>query len=175
MLTNIKFKRFNSWMIKLVLASVFTVSSGIASADKVSIGALVAGQVTQVYVEEGQTVKAGTLLLEIDAQAHHAKIAFLKAEVALQQAIYSDAKVELEQALDLFDRTVTSKRTLDSAQLQHDVALSALNKAKAQLKIEQAWSKYYRIKSPISGKVEKIHAPLGSTVFKENSPLIDLQ
>lgn len=175
MLTNKKFKPFKSWMATLLLASALSAASGVASADKVSIGALVAGQVTKVYVEEGQTVKAGALLLEIDAQAHHATLAFLKAEVAIQQARFADAKVELDQALDLFDRTVTSKRTLDAAQLQHDVALSSLNKAKAQLQIEQAWSKYYRIKSPINGKVEKLYAPVGSTVFKENSPLIDLQ
>jgi len=175
MLMNMQSKPLNSWAMKLVLASGLSVLSSLVYADKVSIGALVAGQVTQVYVEEGQTVKVGTVLMQIDAQAHKATLKLLQAEVDLQQAQFKDAKVELDQALDLFDRTVTSKRTLDAAQLQHDMALSSLNKAKAQLQVEQAWSKYYRIKSPINGKVEKIHAPLGSTVFKENSPLIDLQ
>jgi len=175
MLMNMQSKPLNSWMMRLVLASGLSLFSSLIYADKVSIGALVAGQITKVYVEEGQTVKAGSLLMEIDAQAHNATLKLLQAEVDIQQAQFKDAKLELDQALDLFDRTVTSKRTLDAAQLQHDIALSSLNKAKAQLQIEQAWSKYYRIKSPIDATVEKIHTPLGSTVFKENSPLIDLQ
>jgi len=167
--------QLNLWAKQFVLANSLMLVSGLALADKVAIGALVAGQVTKVYVEEGQTVKAGALLLEIDAQAHQAKLAYLKAEQALQQASYADAKVELEQALDLFDRTVTSRRTLDAAQLQHDVALASLNKAKADLQIEQAWSKYYQIKAPINGKVLKIHSPKGTTVYKENTPLLDLE
>lgn len=170
-----KMMPLNAWTNKVVLASSLMLVSGFAFADKVAIGALVAGQVTKMYVEEGQTVKAGALLLEIDAEAHNAKLDYLKADQAVQQARYADAKIELEQALDLFDRTVTARRTLDGAQLQHDVALAALNKAKANLRMEQAWSKYYQIKAPVSGKVAKIHAPKGSTVYKENSPLIELE
>ncbi len=160
---------------QLLLAGSLTLLAGLSHAQSVMIGALVSGQVTQVHVEVGQAVKAGTLLLEIDAQRHQAKLTYLKAQQTLQQTHYSDAKVELEQALDLFDRTVTSKRTLDAAQLLHDSALAKLNSAKAALQMEQAWSKYYRIKAPIDGKVLKIHAPQGSTVFNENSPLIELQ
>jgi len=167
--------QWHTWKNKVVLATGLVLVSGLAIADKVSIGALVAGQVTGVYVDEGQTVKVGTLLLEIDSQAHQAKLAYLQAEQAIQQANYADAKVELDQALDLYDRTVTSKRTLDASQLQYDVALAALNKAKAERQMEQAWSKYYRIKSPVNGKVSKIHALKGTTVYKENSPLIDLE
>lgn len=167
--------QLNAWTSKLVLASGLMIVSAGALADKVAIGALVAGQVTNVYVEEGQSVKAGTLLLEIDAQSHYAKLAYLKAEQAMQQVKLADAKIELEQSLDLYDRTVTSKRSLDAAQLLYDVTQASLNKATADLQIEQAWSKYYNVKAPVSGKVAKIYAPKGSTVYKENSPLIDLE
>ena len=167
--------QLNVWTGKVVLASGLLLASVGVMADKVAIGALVAGQVTKVHVEEGQTVKAGALLLEIDAQIHYAKLAYLKAEQSMQQLKFADAKIELEQALDLYDRTVTSKRSLDAAQLLHDVTQAALSKAKAELQIEQAWSKYYKITAPVDGTVAKIHAPKGSTVFKENTPLIDLE
>lgn len=167
--------QLNAWIGKIVLATGLMLASIGVMADKVAIGALVAGQVTKVYVEEGQAVKVGMLLLEIDAQAHYAKLSYLKAEQTMQKLKFADAQIELEQALDLYDRTVTSKRSLDAAQLLHDVTQAALNKASADLQIEQAWSKYYKITAPVSGKVAKIHAPKGSTVFKENSPLIDLE
>ncbi len=146
-----------------------------AMAQEVTIGALVSGQVTKVYVTEGQEVKSGTVLLEIDQQAYQARLESLRAEVAMRNAQFGDAKVELEQALDLFDRTVTAKRTLDAAQLQHDVAKASLDKAKAELKMAQAKGKYFRITAPFAAKVVKIHAPQGSTVFEENNPLIALQ
>ncbi|WP_373020287.1 efflux RND transporter periplasmic adaptor subunit [Thiomicrorhabdus sp.] len=146
-----------------------------AFATNVTIGALVSGQVTKMNVEEGQQVKAGTVLMEIDQQRYWAKLAYLKADVSAKKVQFEDAKVELDQAMDLFDRTVTAKRTLDAAQLQHDMAKANLDKAKAELSMAQAWSRYYKITAPFEAKVVKIHAPLGSTVYKENNPLIELQ
>ncbi|MDA3806944.1 MAG: efflux RND transporter periplasmic adaptor subunit [Thiomicrorhabdus sp.] len=143
-------------------------------AQTVKIGALVAGQVSKVYVEEGQTVKKGDRLMNIDASRFQAKLHSLQAQQNLQKAKLADAKIELDQALDLYDRTVTSKRTRDAAQLAYDVSNAEYQQAKADVALHQAWSQYIYITAPVDGKIAKIHAPMGSTVYKENSPLIDL-
>ncbi|MDG6773274.1 efflux RND transporter periplasmic adaptor subunit [Thiomicrorhabdus sp. ZW0627] len=159
----------------VIFSGLMALTSTNAFAENVTIGALVSGQVTKVNVEEGQEVKAGTVLLEIDQNRYKAKLAYLKAELAVKKAQYEDAKIELDQALDLFDRTVTAKRTLDAAQLQHDVAKANVDKAQAELKMAQSWGPYFKIKAPFSAKVVKIHAPMGTTVYKENNPLIELE
>lgn len=159
----------------LTLGGWLALLPGQASAQTATIGSLVAGQITQLNVEEGQSVKQGAVLLRVDQQLYQAKLDYLKAEVELKQAQYNDAKIELDQGLDLYDRTVTSKRTLDAAQLQHDLAEASLAKAKAELKMAQAWSKYYTVRAPYAAKVVRIHTPLGSTVYKENTPMIDLE
>lgn len=153
---------------------LFLVSSA-SWAQNVVIGSLVVGQVEAVWVQEGESVKKGQRLLKIDDAMHQASLKAALAQVNLKQVMWQDARVELDQALDLFDRTVTSKRTLDAAQLQHDISKAELDRAKAVLQQQQAWSKYYRITAPKQAKVVKVHAPAGSTVYKENSPLIELE
>lgn len=166
-------KLTNSLFAVLIGLSGFLFSQA-AVAQNVKIGALVAGQITQVYVKEGQTVKSGQTLMRIDNARISAKLKATKAEAELMRLTYADAQIELEQAIDLYDRTVSSKRTLDAAQLAHDVAKQKQLKALANVEYYQAWLKYTVIKAPVNGTVKSIYAPKGSTVFKENSPLIEI-
>jgi len=146
-----------------------------AQEQTVMIGALVSGQVTEVHVKEGDEVKKGDKLLTLDSSRYQAKLAVLKSQLKMAKVTMDDAKIELDQALDLFDRTVTSKRTLDASQLRYDRAKAELDKANAELLLHRAWAKYVYVKAPVNAKVTKIHAPLGSTVFKENTPMVELQ
>ncbi len=161
-----------SMVTALLTAGLFSTT---LFAETVKVGALVAGQVSKVYVQEGQVVKKGDRLLNLDASRFQAKLNSLQAMQSLQEAKLADAQIELNQALDLYERTVTSKRTRDAAQLAYDVASAAYQQAKADVALQQAWSKYIYITAPVDGKVIKIHAPLGTTVYKENSPLIELE
>ncbi|MDX1795542.1 MAG: efflux RND transporter periplasmic adaptor subunit [Hydrogenovibrio sp.] len=150
-------------------------AASVASAQTVKIGSLVAGQVTEVAVKAGQTVKAGQLLMKIDDARFQAKLKSAAAKVEMARLKLADAKIELDQALDLFDRTVSAKRELDAAQLAHDLAQQSYDMAKADLAYYQAWARYYVIKAPVSGRVRMIDAPKGTTVYKENTPLIQLE
>lgn len=168
-----------------LLKRIFLHSSGItlllvgvntaAFAGVVQIGALVTGQVTQVAVKEGQSVTAGQLLIKIDDERFQANLKAAKATTEMARLNFEDAKIDLAQELDLFDRTVTAKRELDLAQLKHDVAQQTYKKAQAEQSSLQAWAKYYVVKAPVSGKVKSIQAPQGTTVFHENTPLIQLE
>lgn len=160
---------------KIVQITALSVMSSAVYAQNIVIGALVSGQVSQVYVSEGETVKAGQKLVNLDAQRYQAKLSMLKAQVALQEARFADAKIDLDMELDLFDRTVTSRRTLDAAKLSFKVVESELATAKAALDAHRAWQKYVYIKAPVDGKVVKIHAPKGATVFKENQPILEME
>lgn len=145
-----------------------------AAENSVTIGALASGQVSKLYVKEGQMVKVGDKLLTLDSSRYQAKKNVLQSQLKLTKLELDDSKIELDQALDLFDRTVTSKRTLDASQLRYDRAKAAYDKANAELQLHRAWSKYIYVKAPIAGTVDKIHTPLGATVFKENTPMIDI-
>ena len=144
-------------------------------AATVKIGALVSGQVIKVYVKPGQKVVKGQKLLEIDDAAFQAEVAAADARLAQAELKLADAKVELDKQLDLFDRTVTAKRALDKAQLAYDLLQQQVKMLTAQLNAKKAWQKYYHLVAPRKGRVAKIYAPVGSTVYLENTPLLDLE
>lgn len=157
--------------VVLLLACSFSVLS---NAQEIQIGALVSGQVSQVFVSEGQSVKKGQSLINLDTARYEAKLKMLQAQKVIAKARLADAQIELDQALDLFDRTVTSKRTRDAAQLAFDIAQNRHLVAESELGLHQTWARYVYIKSPMNAKVVKIFAPVGTTVYKENTPLIKL-
>jgi len=171
----IQIQSLKTSLTALFVVGLMSISTSIYANTTVIIGALTSGQVTKLYVKEGQTVKKGQKLLTIDSARYQAKLSVLEAQQKLAKVTLDDARIELDQALDLFDRTVTSKRTLDASQLSFDQAQLAYDKAKAEVALHQAWSKYIYVKAPVSGKVVKVHSPLGSTVFKENTPMIELE
>ncbi|GAB6069969.1 hypothetical protein JCM30760_10660 [Thiomicrorhabdus hydrogeniphila] len=161
----------------ILTALLLTNSLAVYAADSstVKIGALVAGQVTKMYVTEGQTVKVGDRLLNLDGSRYQAKTNMLVSKRNATKLELDDSKIELDQAKDLYDRTVTSKRALDASQLRYDIAMANYQAAKAALAMHKAWAKYVYIKSPINGKVVKIMAPVGTTVYKENTPMLELE
>lgn len=154
---------------------VASMSHAAAENSSVKIGSLVSGQVTKIFVEEGQAVKQGQKLLNLDGSRYQAKLKLLNAQKKVTKLELDDAKIELDQALDLYDRTVTSKRTRDASQLRYDLAKASYEKAKAEVAVHQAWSKYVYIKSPVNGKVAKIFAPTGTTVYKENTIMLEIE
>lgn len=170
-------KVFNPPLLKILTWSAF-IWAGFtfsAQAQTVKIGALVAGQVIEVHVKEGQHVKKGQLLMKIDDTRYQAKLRSMEASLQMAKLKLADQKINLDQALDLYDRTVTATRERDTAQLAYDLANQTFEKAKADLAYYQAWARYFVIKAPVSGRIKKIDAPTGTTVYKENTPLIQIE
>ena len=170
--SNLVSARNSLLILGLMVASM---SQAAAESTSVKVGSLVSGQVTKVFIEEGQAVKQGQKLLNLDGSRYQAKLALLNAQKKVAKLDLDDAQIELDQALDLYDRTVTSKRTRDASQLRYDLARANYEKAKAEIAVHQAWSKYVYIKSPVNGKVSKIFAPTGTTVYKENTIMLEIE
>jgi RND family efflux transporter MFP subunit len=162
-------------MIKQMALGAMLLSWSAAWAAEVKIGALVSGQVDAVMVKPGQSVKTGQTLLTIDMRRYQAKLQALQAEVKYRELALQDMKIEYEQTLDLFDRAVIARRPYDRAKLDYDLAQQALQKAQAELEYHQAWSDYFEIKAPVNAKVKSLAVHKGSTVYKENDPLIILE
>lgn len=165
-------------MKNVVLSSLLIVGtcfSAMASAQTAVIGSLVSGQVSKVYVEEGQTVQKGQKLLTLDAQSYFAKEKALIAQLKISELLLQDATIERDQALDLFDRTVSSRRTLDAAKLAFATAEVQVVKDQAELDAHRSLAKYVFVKAPFNGKVTKLLVLEGSTVFEENTPMIEIE
>lgn len=159
----------------LVLLQLAMVMPAQAQTQTLKIGALVSGQVMQVLKQEGAQVSRGEVIMVIDDRVFKARLKALEAERDSAAAIFADAEIEMANIEDLFDRTVIAQRPYQQAQRDFSVAKANLALAEANLAAHQAWLDYYHIRAPRSGVIKSLAVQQGSTVFKENQLLFELE
>jgi membrane fusion protein (multidrug efflux system) len=108
------------------------------------------GFLENIYVDEGQSVKAGQLLFRIMPKMY-------QAEQAKAQAEANMAEIELKNTTTLSNKNVVSKNELAMAQAK-------LAQARADLSVAKLHLSYTDIKAPFNGTIDRIPLKLGSLV-----------
>lgn len=116
-------------------ASVFNdkegiVSQGVVEARETSINSKIPGRIGKIYVEEGDEVKAGDVLVEITSDEIKAKKEQAVAQAAAAQAAYDAAKGQTEAAKANLDKAENGARAQEIAQAQvaYDLAVKSLDR-----------------------------------------------
>lgn len=152
---------------------------------KVEISAKVVGEIISLPVVEGQPVKAGQLLVEIERDLYEsardqARAALRQAEVSKRriEVQIADAERNLRRVNELFNDQLVSQEALDAAQLAVDTAeveLLAQEHGIEQYRsaLERATDDLARttIRSPMDGVVIQLDAEQGETVVPGSTNL----
>lgn len=114
------------------------------------VKAEVHGQVVKVFIKEGQTVKKGQTLIQLDDRDYRMRLARVDAK-------YGQAKLEHERTTALVKKKIAAVTNLDEAEAQ--LKDLAAQRSEAQLALSRT-----KITSPIHGRVNAIKAEQGNFV-----------
>lgn len=119
----------------------------------VTVKARVSGQLLPVKFTEGQEVRAGQTIMEIDPKPFQAALDQAKGALARDQAMLKNAQTEFARYQALFNAGVVSKEqmeTYQSTQGQYEGAITADKAAVENAQLQLNWCS---IQSPINGRI----------------------
>jgi multidrug efflux system membrane fusion protein len=125
----------------------------VTSLATVTIRTQISGYLLQVDFTEGQDVKKGDLLAQIDPRPYEATLAQVKGQLARDQALLKGAQVDLARYQGLAAQNAVPRQTLDT-----QVALVAQDQGTVEADLGMVKSaevnlQYTRIVSPLDGRV----------------------
>jgi multidrug efflux system membrane fusion protein len=130
----------------------------------VAVRSRIDGVIRRVAVEDGQQVKAGDLLFELDDQEAQAELQTAAANLARDRAQLEIAKRDEERMQPLAAKDFASRQQLD--QLRTNVTATEATAAADQAQLEAARIRlsYTRILAPIDGRIGTIASKVGSSI-----------
>jgi membrane fusion protein (multidrug efflux system) len=121
------------------------------SSRQVDIVARVAGFLDRIAYKEGEFVKEGQLLFQIDPKPFQAQLAAAKGELLAQQARLTTARANLDRVKPLVEQNALPRADLDKSVGEFESATAAVYAAGAKVKEAELNLGYTSIRSPVTG------------------------
>jgi len=132
--------------------------------NTVALKTRIDGQITQVNFVEGQDVKQGELLIQIDPRPYEVALATAQANLQRDEAQLNNAKVQFERMKALYSGGVIAKQDLDTQQASFGQYEGTIAADKAAIDNAKLNLVYTRITSPINGRVGLRQVDIGNYV-----------
>jgi multidrug efflux system membrane fusion protein len=118
-----------------------------------NIKSRVDGQIMKVNVQEGQTVKQGTLLIEIDSRPFQVQLEQMQAQLSRDQAQLHDAQLNLERYTALIPSGSIAQQQVDTQKALVDQLQGTVHTDQAQIDNAKLQITYCHITAPFDGRV----------------------
>jgi membrane fusion protein (multidrug efflux system) len=136
-----------------------------------NIGARVAGQVTQVYVDDNQLVKAGDPLVEIDPPDYQVKLDQARAQLLSAESMAGRTARDLRRYRRLIRTDEITAQQLDTAQADADQAAANFLLQQAAVKQAELDLSYTHVIAPEAGRITHKSVEIGD-YLKVGQPLL---
>ncbi len=119
----------------------------------VTVKARVSGQLFPVKFTEGQEVRQGQTIMQIDPRPYQAVLDQAKGTLAHDEALLKDAQAQYARYKALYDAGVVSKEAMETDEATQGQYLGAIQSDKASIETAQLQLNWCSIQSPINGRI----------------------
>ncbi|HEY0287819.1 MAG TPA: MdtA/MuxA family multidrug efflux RND transporter periplasmic adaptor subunit [Pseudomonas sp.] len=136
----------------------------VTAMNTINVRSRVAGELVKLNFQEGQLVKAGDLLAQIDPRSY--QIALQQAEGTLlqNQALLKNAQIDVQRYRDLYKEDSIAKQTLDTAESLVGQYLGTIKTNQAAVGDAKLNLDFANIRAPISGRIGLRQLDVGNLV-----------
>lgn len=128
------------------------------------VRAKVSGELTSLRFKEGEEVKAGQLLAEIDPRSYQASLGQVQGNLARDQALLKNAQLDLKRYQDLLAKDSIASQQVDTQAAQVRQLEGTVAADQAQVDAAKLQLSYTRITAPIAGRLGLRQADRGNVV-----------
>ena len=163
------------------LVAAVTASGQVGPRTKVDLSADITGRITRLAIKEGELVKQGQFLLQIDPQQFEAQVQRAEAALANAKASLAQSRANLLQAQRTFERqqeirktnpALVSAQEFEQLETQFEVNQALVKAAEENVKQNEASLKDAKwqlsrtmIYAPMSGRVTRLNVEAGETAI----------
>jgi multidrug efflux system membrane fusion protein len=155
---------------------VYLVGLGSVTAfNTANIKSRIDGQIMRVNFKEGQSVKQGELLIVIDSRPYEAQLAQMQAQLFRDQALLSDAKLNLQRYTTLIPSGSIAQQQVDTQKSLVDQLEGTVRTDQAQIETAKLQIVYCHITAPFAGRVGLRQVDTGNIVHaSDTNPMLVL-
>lgn len=157
--------------VPIVLDAVGTVEAE----GSVAVRAEATGTLQNIYFREGDLVKAGQLLFQIDPAIPQADVERARANLARDQATLAEARAQTRRLAPLAQKEYVTRQEYTQAIAQEQAAAATARANQAELKAAQIQLGRTRVHAPISGRAGALTIKQGNLVSANSQdPLVTI-
>lgn len=146
----------------------------IRSSSDVDIKAQITGELTAIHFKEGDKIKAGTLLYEIDPAPYKAELSRAKSDLARAEAAKLNAEKNFERGKTLIEDGFIAAKEFDELETRSLEANAAYLSSQAALEKAEVNLAYTQVRASQDGRVGRSGPAVGDIVGPQTGVLTTL-
>jgi len=147
------------------ITAIVTASGKIQAKRNVKISAYVVSKIIDLPVKDGDAVKKGQLLVQLDPTRYKAEVEQAEAQMRMAGANLEQAKLVYDRQKQLFEKNLTSQEQSDNAKTSYHAAQAQYDQSKAALAQAQDDLSKTTITAPMDGVITELNAEVGEIVM----------
>ncbi len=125
----------------------------LVSDRRIEVASRLSGHIRDITVQEGDRVRAGQVLAQLEASDVESQIRQADAALKVATAAAADAELDAGRYQTLFEKGVVADSDIRKVQLRAGSARESVRQAEAALAAARAQQEYATLRSPIDGQV----------------------